>query len=114
MTDQVTIVIPRPAFHEGSAFTATAYFRDRATAAASTPTTAKYRVDCLTTGVNLQDWTTLTPAASIPISITATHQAIQNSSNRSEVKQLTVSADHGLAAQARDVMSWTVNNTELV
>ena len=110
MTDQVVVMVPRPRFNEGSAFTATAYFRDRATAAASAPSVAKYRVDCLTTNRTLQDWTSLTPATSISIPITATHNAIQDISNEREVRQLTVASEPGTDTQFRDTATWTVTN----
>lgn len=108
--DQVTIKIPRPQVREGSAFTATAYCRDRATAAASVPTNLYYRVDCLTTGKELAGWTSVSAASSASISITATHNAIQDQSNAYETKQLTVSADHGLSTQVRETAVWTVSN----
>lgn len=110
MADQVSITIPRPKVQEGSAFTATAYFRDRATAAASTPTNIRYRVDCLTTGTVLADWTTVSAASSATISITATHNAIKDSGNTTERKQLTVAADHGLSTQVRERAVWEVEN----
>ena len=106
MTDQVSITIPRPKVQEGSAFTATAYFRDRATAAASTPTNIKYRVDCLTTGTVLADWTTVSPATTATIAVTSTHNAIQSAGT--ERKQITVAADYGLATQVTESVTWEV------
>lgn len=110
MTDQIAIQIPRPRVKEGSAFTATAYFRDRATAAADAPTAVKYRVDCLTTGKVLADWTTVSAAASVSIPLTATHNAIQSQCNRYEVRQLTVAADPDTAEQARESVTYEVEN----
>jgi len=104
----VYINIPQPTQQEGSSFTATAYFRNADTAEA--PTTAKYRVDCLTTGKTVQEWTTLTPAESIAISITATHNAIQDNSNRFEKKQITVAANPDTATQFRAVRTYKVEN----
>jgi len=110
MTDQVQIQIPRPKVKEGSAFTATAYFRDRATSAASVPTSIKYRVDCLTTGVTLTDWTTVTAAASASIAVTATNNAIRSAANVTERKQLTVAANYGLETQSTESVAWEVEN----
>lgn len=104
----VYIQIPQPRTREGSSFTATARFRNGATAEA--PTTAKYRIDCLTTGVVVADWTSLSAAASINIPITATHNAIQNQSNRSEQKQLTVASDPDTSTQTRESVVWRVEN----
>lgn len=112
MTDQVAILIPRPKVREGSAFTATAYFRDRATAAASTPTSIKYRVDCLTTGQNLTDWTTVSAASTATIAITSTYNAIQSDSNSAERKQLTVAANYGLSTQVTETAVWEVENNQ--
>jgi hypothetical protein len=110
MTDQVEILIRKTRWNEGSSFTATAYFRDRATAAADAPTTVKYRLDCLTTGREIVDWTTASAAASVAISITATHNAILNDSNMQETKQLTVAGDYGAADQSVGKITWTVEN----
>lgn len=107
MTD-IFIQIPQLKQQEGSSFTATAYGRNGQTAEA--PTTAKYRLDCLTTGTKLTDWTTLTPAASMAISITSTENAIQDQSNRFEKKQLTVAANPDTATQYRAVAIWKVEN----
>lgn len=104
----VFIQIPKPFTREGSSFTATARFRNGATAEA--PTTAKYRVDCLTTGAVLADWTSLSVAASIAIPITATHNAIQDQCNRVEQKQLTVASDPDTSTQTRSTAVWKVEN----
>lgn len=106
----VYIKIPKPSVKEGNSFTATAYFRSDATASA--PSTAKYRVDCLTTQKTLTDWTTLTPAASISISITRTDNAIQDSSNRIERKQLTVAGNPDTSTQTRQSIVWEVENIQ--
>ena len=108
--DQIAITVPRTTWQEGSAFTATAYCRTRASAAAATPTTLKYRIDCLTTGNEIADWTSVTAASSASISVTGTHNAIQSDANDREVKQMTVMADDGLSTQHRGTVRWTVEN----
>lgn len=108
--DVVEIVIPRPRVNEGSAFSATAYFRTRATSAAGVPTNAYYRIDDLTTGAVLQAWTALVAAASIAIPITAAHNAIQSQCNGRERRQLTVAGDYGLATQVSQTAVWYVDN----
>jgi hypothetical protein len=110
MTDQVAISIPKTRVREGSAFTATVAFRTRATAAASTPTSVHYRLDCLTTGEELADWTSVSAASSVSIAVTATHTAIQADSNESEVKQLTVVSNRGLATQCVEAQAFVVEN----
>lgn len=110
MADQIAIQIPKTRWFEGSAFTATAYFRTRSTAAADTPDAVKYRIDCLTTGKVIQDWATVSPDESVSINITAAHNAIQCDSNRTERKQLTVSSDPDASDQHRGVVVWKVEN----
>ena len=111
MTD-VYISIPATEYLEGSSFSATAYFRSGGSASAST--TAKYRVDCKTTGKTLTDWTSLTPGVSISIPITATHNAIQGQSNRIEKKQLIVASDPDATDQTRAVRTWNIKNLQNV
>lgn len=108
--DQIAISIPETRWKEGSSFTATIYCRQRSDASAATPTTLKYRIDCLTTGTELADWTTVSAASSASISITGTHNAIQNEGNKYERKQLSVMTDEGLSTQYREAVSWTVEN----
>lgn len=110
MTDQVEIQLPRAMVPEGCAFTATAYMRDRATAAASAPSTLKYRLDNLTTGENVLDWTTATAATSVSIAVTATQNAIRDECNKVEKMELTVSANHGLATQVRQSVQYMIAN----
>jgi len=104
----VYIKLPKPRAKEGSGFTATVYFRNAATA--DTPTTARYRIDCLKTGVTVRDWTTLTPSTSISVAITSDDNAIQESCNANERKQLTVEADTDLSTQVRNTAYWEVDN----
>jgi hypothetical protein len=111
MTD-VHISIPVTHVQEGSSFDSIAYFRSAGAASAST--TAKYRVDCLTTGKELTDWTSLTPAVSISIALTATHNAIQQQGNKTERKQLIVASDPDTATQTRDKVIWKVINIDNV
>jgi len=110
--DQVEIVLPKTKFFEESAFTATAYFRTRATMLATAPTTVHYRIDDLKTKKELADWTSVSAAASVSIAITPTHNEIQDDSSRLERRQLTVQADRGLATQVNGVALWQVRNLQ--
>ncbi len=104
------IQIPRPQVREGSAFTATAYFRDRATSAASAPSTVKYRLDNLTTLETVLDWTTATPGTTLSIAVTSTQNAIRSEGSAFERMELTVSANHDLATQVRQSVQYTIVN----
>lgn len=108
MVDTVAIQIPKPRVKEGSAFTATAYFR--ASGSASVPTNVYYRIDNLSTGEVMADWTSIAAAANVSISVTAAHDAIRSQCNSYERRQLTVDADHGLSTQVRESVSWEVEN----
>ena len=114
MADRVEIRIPDFIFNEGSAFTATANFRDRATRAASVPTNAKWRLNCLSTDTTLVDWTDLTPAGEISISVPASANEIQNEDKQTELKQLTVQADRGLTTQTTGRVLYRVRNLKQV
>jgi hypothetical protein len=108
--DQIEIRIPKTLWQEGSAFDATVNFRARSSSAASTPTSIKYRLDCLTTQREVLGWTTVSAASSVTISVTGAQNAIQSDANDYETKQLTVMADDGLATQFRGVKRWRVEN----
>ncbi len=110
MSDQIEIQIPKTTVLEEDTFPATAYFRTRATKAATAPTTVRYRVDCLSTGAQLLDWTTASAAASVTITMTSTVNEIQNDASRLEKKQLTVQADAGLSTQVNGRRVWNVRN----
>ena len=112
MSDQVEIQLPKTRYLEESTFPATAYFRTRATKAALAPTTIHYRVDCLRTGKVLQDWTTVSAAANVTISMTSTFNEIQDDSSRFERKQLIVQADQGLSTQVNGKAIWRVENVQ--
>lgn len=110
MADQIEIQLPKTKHFEESTFPVTAYFRDRATKAASIPTTVRYRIDCLKSGAEVRGWTSVTPAANVTISITSSDNQIQDNSSHTERKQIIVQADTGLATQVNGPKVWTVTN----
>lgn len=107
---QIAFQIPKTKWQEGSAFPLPVYLRLRSSGAAATPTTIHYRIDCLTTGTELVDETSVSAASNFTISVTGTHNAIQNDGNDYEVKQLTVTTDVGLSTQHRESVQWRVTN----
>lgn len=109
-TDQIAIQLSKPRWNEGSAFNVVAYFRDRATSAAVTPTSVKYKLSCLTTCKTLLDWTTLSAASSVTVPVAASLNAIQSDANKSERKLLTIKADDGLSTQFEEAIIYTVDN----
>lgn len=99
---------------EGSSFNLTAKFYDDSAFpwTLSAPTSARYRIDCLTTGVVVRDWTNLSAASSITISVTASDNKIQSDLNTRENKMLTVQANAGLSTQYNEVYRWKIYNLQ--
>lgn len=110
MTDQIVYTFRKDHISEGSRLPVTARFRDRATAADVTPTNVYYRINCLTTGVVILDWTSVTPGTEVIIAITPTQNTLQNQCNVRERKQLIVAADYGLSTQYTEPVEYTVEN----
>jgi hypothetical protein len=75
-----------------------------------TPTTLKYRLDCLTTLQPIKAWTTLTPTAVTTIPITAAENAIRDDTNAYEDRSLVVLTDEGLATQQTTQHVYRVEN----
>jgi hypothetical protein len=101
---------------EGSAFTAIASFFDDSSDvwSASTPTTAKYRIDLTDTDPScwreVLAWTTLTPSTSISIPITASNNAMQETCAPYEPRQITVKANDGLSTQYEATYRYQLTN----
>lgn len=72
----------------------TVTFRDKAGAAAM-PTAVTYRIDCLTTGQQVRDWTATAPAAAVELVITPAENAILVDANSREQRRITVVAAYG-------------------
>lgn len=108
--DQIAITLPKKKWNEGSGFSVTANFRNRATASAVTPTTVQYRLDCLTTAREVLPWTTVSPSTGASIAITGAQNAIIDDCNDFEKKQVTVMTDEGLSTQSRAVAVYTIDN----
>ena len=107
---EIYVKIPKNAVQEKSSFTATVSFRDGDTS--TVPTTARYRVDCNTTGDAIRAWTDLTPAASIDVTLTPDDNKIVSSYYRDERRQLTIETNTDLSTQTRERVFWTVKNIE--
>ncbi|MEE9541201.1 MAG: hypothetical protein V3V85_06890 [Candidatus Thorarchaeota archaeon] len=110
MADQIEISLPKTVYLEETTFPVTAFFRTRATKAASTPTTIRYRIDCLKTRKIIRDWTSVSAAANVTITISASDNEIQDDSNLFEKKQIIVQADNGLSTQVNGKKVYRINN----
>lgn len=108
--DQIAFQLPEPRVKEGSAFQLPVYLRRRSTAAAATPTTIHWRLDCLTSETEVVDWTSVSAASSFTLSITGAHNAMQSQGNDVEVKQVTVMTDRDLSTQYLERVTYRVEN----
>lgn len=111
--DQIVFSFPRDRINERSRLVVTARFRDRATDADVTPTNVRYRIDNLSTGAEILDWT---------VASTGTTVAIVTSPDNNECKirdewqrnMLTVSADYGLSTQFNETFEYSIRNLGLL
>lgn len=110
MADQIALRTSETLVPAGSAVSVYAAFRDRATAAASAPTSIRYRVDCLTNGRNIIHWTNATAAATATVVVPGPLNATIDRESELEQRQLTVEIDTGLDTQARQAITWRVRN----
>jgi hypothetical protein len=79
--------------NENAAFSVTANFYSDAWAATS-PTSARYRIDNPDSDTEIVGWQTLSPATSNTITVTGVQNAVVCDSSRDERRQLTVEATH--------------------
>jgi hypothetical protein len=98
---------------EGDGHTARVTWKD-GDGNAVTPTTSRYRVDCLTSGNSPLIWQSLSSASTITIAIPGTANVIQSSANETETKQITVQADYGTINQKTVVAEYVVQNNDFV
>ena len=78
------------------------------------PSTVRWRIDCMTTGQTLQSWVSLTPGSVSNIDIPGSSNRIISAANSSEVRQITVQANAGLASQRTVVGEYVVQNNDFV
>lgn len=95
-------------FKEGTNLRVTVNFS--ASGAPVVPTTIHYKLRNDTEDVTVIDWTSVTPAAEIQISIPAQSVKIEDSERQREVQELTVVADKDLSTQVPDYVRWNVIN----
>jgi hypothetical protein len=98
-------------YNEGQSATVNIVFQDDDNVA-TTPTTLRYRIDCLTNRRQVRDWTTLTPASSVSIPITPSDNAILNTRNDVERRQMVIQTEYGTNDQAVEYSEWTVKNLQ--
>jgi hypothetical protein len=112
MIDQIAIQLRKDHIRERSQLVATAYFRQRSDSSAQTPTNVYYRLDDLTSGCQILDWTSATAGETATITITPTQNAMRDQCRTKEVRQLTVAADYGLSTQFVDSIEYEIENLQ--
>ena len=110
MIDQIVFYQAKDHIREKSQHVITAKFKDRSTAALVVPTNIRYRIDCLTTGITVLEWASVSADDEITLTITASQNAIQDQGKAYETKELTVAADYGLATQYTESVTYQVEN----
>ena len=110
MADQVEIQIPLTSVNERTQLIGTAYFRTRSTGAASTPTTVHYKVSNVSNDTVVKDWTTISAAANVTLTITADLNKILSNHHRVERMEVLVAADKGLSTEAIGRAGYLVKN----
>lgn len=112
MADQISILLPKTRVDEGSSFDVTVNFRDRATASASTPTTVDYRIYNKTESKLLRDWTSVSPASQVTITLTPEMTRILSEVNASEKYDIIVAADKWTSNEVIDSAGYQVRNID--
>ncbi len=110
VADQVEISLPKTVFLEESVFILTVFFRTRSTKSASTPTTIRYRIDDIRSDKEIRDWTTVSAAPNVSITISSSDNQIIDDAALFERKQIIVQADNGLSTQVNGKAFWKIKN----
>ena len=105
--DQVAIQLPKTRFKEGDNFTLTANFRQVSTKTAAIPVSVHYRIDCLTTQKQIKDWTAVSAASEVSITV---NTSMVKYFNRTERKRITVASDKGTDTETIGIGHWIVVN----
>lgn len=110
MADQVEIYLPNTRINERSQAIATVRFRTRSSAAASTPTTVHYKLSNLQTREIITDWTSVSAAAEVTVTIKAGENKIRDNTHTMERMELLVAADKGLDTESIGRKTYQIMN----
>jgi hypothetical protein len=82
---------------------------------ATTPTSARYRIDDESSGTEITGWTDIASLSDeMTIDVTATENAIVNSNLAEEVKVVTVQTDYSTGDQQTATIEYVVENKQFV
>lgn len=101
--------MPATTVNEGSGAFLTVTFKDKAGAQAA-PTSARYRIDCVTTGEEVADWTAMTAAAQVELAITSAQNAMRSEANANELRRVTVEGTYGAGDKVTGEYEYNVAN----
>jgi hypothetical protein len=96
--------------NEGSSADFVVSFRD-ADGDLAVPTAVRYRIDCMTTGAQIKDWTSLSAASSVTVPMTPTENVMQSESNSRETRRVTIEASYAAADKIVDFEEFTLANS---
>lgn len=108
MTTRIAFSLDRRTVNEDTSTVIGVKFRQDE--AATIPTSIMYRIDDLNTGAILHDWSSISPASEVSITVTPAQNAIQNDFHGYETRQLLIAADYALDSQYVDAITWNVRN----
>ena len=77
-----------------------------------TPASADYRVDCLSSGSEIRNWTALTPATSVSIPLTGDDNRIVDGRHSREMRQLVVRYTDGSGNEQKSQAQYRVDNLQ--
>ena len=101
--------MPLEIVNEESTAYLTVQFKDKDGNLAA-PSSASYRIDCLTNGQEVRGDTALTPASSIEITLTDTDYAIIDQTNSVERRLVTIMASYGAGDDINDEYEHDLKN----
>ena len=110
MADQIAIYLPKSTIDEGSLFTVTARFRDRATATASTPTSVDYAVYNLSEKQTIVDWTSVSANAEVSVNLGPEVNRIRDNRSKTERQEIIIRADVGLSTEVVQKAQYLIRN----
>jgi hypothetical protein len=75
-----------------------------------TPSSAAYRIDCLTSGNEVRAWTDLIPADVITIAVTGSDNQIYDEARSREIRQMVIKYADGSGNEQKSQIQYRVDN----
>ena len=84
----------------------------RNTGVAASPSSLRWRLDCVTTQAVVLDWAGISAASTVTLTIPASANVIRDNQNLLETKRITVQANYGTDQQINASMLYDVINND--